>query len=328
MTMSPPLEPSESPVRPFKIVTHKPGLTSLLSGYGAVQDIGISVQPETAAQTLWWMPQDWAIQVLRAGIELPQLLAPHPGWLAGLGEEWLHRKVGMLRKRDIPGFYLKHPHYLEDHPQVVVSTPGENCELLPARVCASAELANGTVTGFDYFPSGSFLQLDEMMPCVVEVRAWVAEKELTASCPYRIGMVPWESPLFLEMMLNPEGNQMVEKVVEFARRLAAEVEGPPGYAVDLGITAQGVVTVLRSWPAWSAEPLSADPTGVYRSLVAAHDFDGTQYEWRWTPDLAVYDRSWMAEDPSADESREIVSDQSEVETTEAEEEGADSNDDE
>lgn len=294
-------EVTEASGRPFKVVTHKPAVVAVLAPFGGTQDIGISVDADTAAQTLWWMPTDWAVQVLNAGIELPQLLAPTPGFVAGMPDRFLNRKVGTLRKCDVARYYEKHPGAADSHPQVVLSTPGESTELLPPQVVDSADLADGVLpSGFARMPENTLLQLDEMLACVVEVRCWVAHGEVTAFAPYRLGMVGWDSNLFMEMMFNPEGQKLTEKALEAARTVAKEVDGPPGYALDVGVTMSGTSTVLRSWPAWAAEPLHADPTGVFSALAASHDFDHVDEGWRWNPDRNVYARP-QAGQPTTDE---------------------------
>lgn len=289
---------SEAPnTRPFLVVTHKPGVVSVFSTFGAEQNIGINVDPSTAAQTLWWMNQDWAAQVLAAGIELPQLLAPDAGWVATLDRQWLNREVGTLRKVDVPRFFAKHPQYLTDHPQVVVSAPAEHTDLLSPQILKSVDLAQGNLGPFDRLPDASMLQLDEMLACVVEVRFWIADGQVTAAAPYRIGMVGWESTLFMEMLLNAQGQELTQKAADAAVEVAATVSGPPGYAIDLGVTLDGTVTVLRAWPAWAADPLHADPLGVFMAITAAHDFENAAPQWRWSPDMAVYDRAVQESDP-------------------------------
>lgn len=277
--------------RPFKVVTHKPAIVAVLAPFGGTQDVGISVDNDTAAQTLWWMPTDWAIQVLNAGIELPQLTAPTPGWLAGLPERFRNRKVGTLRKADIPRYYAKNPDVAESHPQVVLSTPGEMSDLLAPQVVTAADLAQGILPpGYERLPDSTLLQLDEMLACVVEARCWVAHGEVSAVAPYRLGMVGWDSSLFLEMLFNADGQKLTEGALDAARVIAKEVDGPPGYALDVGVTVDGITTVLRAWPAWAVEPLHADPTGVFTALAASHDFDHTAAAWRWNPDRNVYTR--------------------------------------
>lgn len=283
---------SDTPdVRPFLVVTHKPGVVNVFSTFGARQDIGISVNPDTAPDTLWWMNQEWAAQVLAAGIALPQLLAPDAGWMATLDKKWLNREVGTLRKVDVPRFFAKHPQYLIDHPQVVVSVPGEYTELLSPQVLESDDLARGDLGPFNRLPDTSMLQLDSMLACVVEARFWIADHQVTAAAPYRVGMIGWESTLFMEMLLNVQGQELTQKAADAAVSLAADVSGPPGYAVDVGVTLDGTVTVLRSWPAWAADPLHADPVGVFMAITAAHDFGNDSPQWRWAPDMAAYART-------------------------------------
>jgi len=283
--------------RRFLAVTHKPGVVAVLAPFGAQADIGISVDPATADQTLWWMSQDWAVQILKADVALPQLTAPDAGWVAALDRKWLNRKVGTLRKVDVPRFFAKHPDYLTKHPQVVVSVPGEHTDLFLPQVLNTEDLAQGNLGAFDRLPDASLLQLDEMLPCVVEVRFWIADGQVTASAPYRVGMIGWESPLFMEMLLNVQGQELAQKAADAAKELAATVSGPPGYAIDVGVTVEGTITVLRAWPAWAADPLHAEAVGVFSAITAAHDFEHAAPQWRWAPDLAVYDRAVPKTDP-------------------------------
>lgn len=293
---------SENPEKKFRVITHKPGLLALFSPFGGFFDVGTSVDPATAADDHWWMSQDWASQVLRAGIEMPQLTAPTPGWIAGLDQRWLNRRVGTLRVRDLKGFFAKHPSLVKDHPTVVVSVPGEFPELVPPSMFRSEDLAQGQAGYFSqHLPGHSMIQLDEILPCVVESRFWVADGEISASCPYRIGMVGWDSALFTEILLNPEAHPFLEQLHKTAQDFVEDVDGPPGYVFDMGITVEDTVTVLRSWPSWSVDPLSADINGVYRSLKASHDFTGEHFEWRWTPDLSVYSRQPVNSPGSAED---------------------------
>jgi hypothetical protein len=278
--------------RPFRVISHKPGILKTFEPFGGKPDIGVSVESGTGSHDLWWMAHDWAIQVLKAGIALPQLTSPTPGFVASLDERWRNREVGTLLKRDIPRFFeQKGTDYRLKHHQVVVSIPAEHTELMPPEVALSVDLADGELGRFASLPGDILLQLDQMLACVVEVRCWIADKELTGSAAYRLGMVSWDSSLFLEMMLNDEGRKLADTGIEFAQKMAADTDGPPGYAVDIGVTLDGTATVLRAWPSWAADPLHAEPAGVFRSLVAAHDFDGLHTPWRWNPDRRVYDRN-------------------------------------
>jgi hypothetical protein len=284
---------TDLPDRPFVVVSHKNPLAGMFAQYGAEQDFGATVNPDTAPLTLWWTSQDWASQVLAAGVGLPQLLAPSAGFVARLDPKWLQRQVGHLRKRDIPAFYAKHPGQVSEHPQVILSSGAEHTELRPPVMASSADLAAGTFPGsYGGLPGDVLLQLDQPLNCVTEVRYWVTNGELTAVCPYRLGVVGWDSSLFLEMLFNSQGRELIGEADRVAHEIVREVDGPPGYAIDLGVTPDGTVTVLRVWPSWSAEPFSADPTGVLRSLLASHDFDQrTELDvWRWGPDLRLYDR--------------------------------------
>lgn len=291
-------EVTDALARPFYMVTHKTSLVRYFGHLGVEQHFGINVNPGMAPLALWWCPQDWAAKAIEAGIELPQLLAPTPGFVARLDSKWLNREVGHLRKGDIASFYAKHPDQVTEHPQVVVSTGGDYSELIPPVVCNAEDLAAGIFPApYDQLPGDVMLQLDQPVPCVIEVRYWVANGELTAACPYRLGMIGWDSSFFLEMLFNEQGRELVALADDFAVRFAAEVDGPPGYAFDLGITTDGTVTFLRAWPSWAVEPLAAEPGGVWTSIIASHDFDNLVDldVWRWDPDLRIYDRSMFNE---------------------------------
>jgi len=281
----------DAPHRSFRVVSHKPGILRVFEPFGGIADMGLNVDSDTAAWDLWWMSQDWAIQVLNAGIALPQLTSPQPGFIAGLADKWRNREVGTLLKRDIPRFFAKHPEYTAAHPKVVLSTPGEHSELMTPEVCLAEDLAENHLPNFEHLPGDTLLQLDAMLPCVVEVRCWIANGEVTAFAPYRIGMVGWDSNLFQEMTFNTEGIKLTEQAVAFARQMVTEIDGPPGYAVDIGITLTGTPTVLRAWPAWATDPLHAEPSGVFRALSASHDFDHRHDRWRWNPDPRIYNRT-------------------------------------
>lgn len=292
------------PARPFFIITHKTPLARTFEPFGASQDLGANVNPETAALTLWWASQSWAAQVLENKVALPQLLAPTAGFVATLDPKWLHRQVGHLRKRDIPAFYAKHPGQVEEHPQVILSTGSEHNELVPTLLVAAEDLAAGIFPApYDSLHEDSALQLDQPINCAVEVRYWIAYGELTAACPYRMGVLSWESNLFLEMLFNAQGRELIAKADEVAQDFAHEVDGPPGYAIDLGVTLEGTVSVLRAWPTWAADPYSADNAGVLQSLVGSHDFDNLAENdiWRWNPDPHIYDRSHLADEAETEE---------------------------
>lgn len=300
-------EISRSVERPFNVVTHKTALARYFAHLGAEQHFGNSADPDTAPLSLWWCPQDWAAKAAKANIDFSQLLAPTPGFVARLDRKWLGRAVAHLRKGDIVSFYAKHPDQVTETPQVVVSTGGDYTELIPPTVCPSEDLAKGLLPApYDSLADDVLLQLEQPIPCVIEVRYWVANGELTAACPYRLGMVGWESNFFLEMLFNDQGRELVSLADDVAHRFAAEVNGPPGFAFDLGVTSDGDVIFLRAWPSWGVDPLGADPTRVWTSIVAAHDFDQiVDYDvWRWDPDLRFYDRDLFNEVEEASEPTE------------------------
>ena len=280
--------------RTFRVATHRTPFVALFAAQGAIHEQLQTVDAETAAEELWWIPQDNAHRLLSSGVELPQLTAPDPGWIAALGEGWTGRPVGTLRKGDITKFYAKHPERLDTDPEVVISIPGEHTELRPPEIAAAPALADGDMRGhFSSLPGHCMVQLDGFMPCVVEARFWIADGKVTAAAPYRIGTISWGSALFIEALTDSTAVQLLEGALDTAERLASEVDGPPGYAVDIGGTMDGQTPVLRAWPAWAVDPLSADPAGVHTAIKASHDFNGDHDRWRWIPDPAVYDRSLL-----------------------------------
>lgn len=303
--------------RTFRVATHRTPIVALFAAQGAIHEQLQTINTDTAADELWWIPQDNAHRLLSSGVELPQLTAPDPGWIAALDESWTGRPVGTLRKGDVAKFYAKHPDRLDTDPEVVLSIPGENTELRPPELVAAADLANGEMPGhFNSLPGHCMVQLDGIAPCVVEGRFWITDGKVTAAAPYRIGTISWGSSLFLEVLTDSTAVQLLESALDTAERLASEIDGPPGYAVDIGGSMDGQTPVLRAWPAWAADPLSADPAGVYAALEASHDFNGDHDRWRWLPDPAVYDRSLLFPAP-----QQPQTDQPETETTDNDDAG-------
>ena len=75
-------------------------------------------------------------------------------------------------------------------------------------------------------------------------------------------------------------------------------------AAPLGPMLARAENALRAWPAWAADPLHADPTGVFRALAASHDFDNLHSSWAWNPDRRVYERPASFEPETQPESEE------------------------
>jgi hypothetical protein len=70
---------------------------------------------------------------------------------------------------------------------------------------------------------------------------------------------------------------------------------PPGFCIEVGTTPDCSWQLIKAAPAWAADPLKANPSGVVASILAAQqpDYD----HWKWAPD-ALFRRiifpSWPA----------------------------------
>ena len=70
---------------------------------------------------------------------------------------------------------------------------------------------------------------------------------------------------------------------------------PPGFSIDVGTAPDGSWQLIKAAPAWAADPLEANPSGVVTAILAAQQpgFD----HWKWKPDelfRRIMTPSWPA----------------------------------
>ncbi|WP_193594006.1 hypothetical protein [Paenarthrobacter sp. YJN-5] len=69
---------------------------------------------------------------------------------------------------------------------------------------------------------------------------------------------------------------------------------PPGFVIEVGLTAEGSWQLIGAGPSWAAAHHLGNPSGVVASILAgqAPDYD----QWKWVPDELFQRRifrSWL-----------------------------------
>lgn len=125
------------------------------------------------------------------------------------------------------------------------------------------------------------VQVSDASSFVNEARFFITNNAVTAWSWYRIGGQWFGDPEF--------GGQHApdpHRVRGLATEIARTAKAPNGYSIDIGTSEDGTPLLIEANASWSSNPYDADITGVFASIVAAHDFDGTQAPWRF--DTAQY----------------------------------------
>lgn len=269
-----------TPDRPFRVVTHKNWLAEQFAPLGAVQDFGFDIDPGTARETLWWAPGAWVASAYAAGVTLP-LMSCGPRWLDGLPEKYTGRAVATLTVeqaiRLAPNFDEKFERF--------VKLPEAKLDRFPARL-HEVNRHWGDTLGQYQLPPDALIQLQMPMDFVVEARFWIAHGEITTTSPYRFGPTVWGEPGFsgAPEYLPGDGTAMRKLALE----VIANVETPPGFVLDVGVTTDNEAWVVEANASWSSGPYDGDPAGILKSIEAAHDFTGAHPEWAWQPQPALH----------------------------------------
>lgn len=261
--------------RPFRIVTHRNWLAKHFECYGAVQDFGFDIDPDTAEETIWWAPGAWVACAWQSGIRLPLTLAGHR-WMETLPWEYKQRTIVVRKIEDI-----------EDQPQAPedemwhVKLPEAKLDSFPARLMHRRHLA--TSLKQHYVPPGTLLQLSQPVEFEIECRFWIAHRKITTTALYRAADRIWDAEDFDEHVnmhyVAGDGTAMRKLVLD----VIANVDLPPGLTLDVGTTTDGRTLVVEANAAWSSSPYTGEAGGIVDSIVASHDFDGSHMKWRWRP---------------------------------------------
>lgn len=265
--------------RPFRVVTHKRWLAEQFAPLGAVQDMGFDINPKTACETVWWAPGAWVASALAAGVNLP-LLSCGPYWLENIPMDYRWRGVKTMTVAESIRLAP-----LGGEREVFVKLPEAKLDSFPA----TTHLRNkhwATTIGQYHLPPETLIQIQDPVTFTVEGRFWIAHGRVVAKSLYRVFDKVWGEEGFAEPWGDYAGT--ARDLHALAQEVAAEVEGPPGYVLDVGITDKGQDLVVEANAAWSSGPYSGDPAGILEAIEAAHDFDCEYPQWRWQPNPVLY----------------------------------------
>lgn len=253
--------------RKFRVVTSKNWLAEQFAPMGAARDYGWDINPATALDTVWWAPGAWVASAANSGIHLP-LTSCGPDWLVNLPKRHRGRKVQNKLLDDIfPGITAP----------TFVKLPEVKHDGVPAQVYGEYHLRE-TLKQYN-LPADTVWQLQAPVKFTIEARFWVAHGKITAESPYRIGNMIWGYGGFS----NASQRLMDTRAYQAMRTLAEEVaprRAAPGYTLDIGMTKDGPL-VVEANAAWSSGPYDGNPEGIFKAIVASHDFEGKYPEWAW-----------------------------------------------
>lgn len=260
-------------VRPFRIVTHRTWLAEIFTRFGAVQDFGFDIDPETAEKTIWWAPGAWVACVYQSGIKLPLTLCGHR-WMEELPEIYRGRDIKMVKIQDVQNVAHGDP-----DEQVHVKLPEAKIDSFPAKLRLRKYLADTLAQ--HHVPPDTLLQISKPVTFVRECRFWIAKGEIMTYSWYLVDDVLWDHEDFQDGTAAELG-----RMYNFVERLLddSQVSYPNGFVLDVGLTDDNRVLVVEANAAWSSSPYNGWPEGIVESIVASHDFSGTATrKWRWTP---------------------------------------------
>jgi len=260
--------------RPFRVVTHRRWLAEQFPN--AIHDWGLDINPETAMDTIWWSPGAWVARAYAAGIQLP-LTSCGPRWLSDCPKDYTGRWVdtGPLSDWINPDALA----FVSGDSDVFVKLPEAKLDNFPARV----HVFNrhwATTLGQYHLPEDTLIQMQNVVKFIHEARYWVAHGEITASSMYRIGDTIWGDPGWESAQADCLWSR--EEMDVFASRVVHNVEQPPGWVLDIGMTEDGPL-VVEANAAWSSGPYDGDPQGIFKAIEASHDFDHQHPRWAWNP---------------------------------------------
>ena len=196
------------------------------------------------------------------------------------GPRWLDDLPLSYRGRDVDTLTLGSMTKRQFAPEVFVKLPEAKHDSCPARVYRTTHLAE-TMQQFG-FPPDALIQDQGVVEFVIEARFWIVHGEVCAESLYRIDDSIWGAETFAQTAGRGHSQEALAMLRRTACAVAAEVSAPPGYVLDIGLTADKNL-VIEANPAWSSGPYDAEPAAVYETIVAAHDFAGEHPQWAWTP---------------------------------------------
>lgn len=259
----------------FRVVTHRNWLADQFKPFGAVQDWGFDINPDTAYDTIWWAPGAWVASAAKAGVKLP-LLSAGPYWLDDLPVKYRGRAVRTLSIEDSCALIGQLPDQ-----DFFVKLPEAKLESFPARVHAFNRHWRTTISQYG-LPSDTLIQLQEPRQFGPEARFFIAHGKVVADSFYKFdGPVIWGDPAFDDLKMSHR--HLLSALRTYVKVLIKNVKLPPGVVIDVGCDETGAAYVIEANAAWSSSPYDADPEGVIQAVTAAHDFNDDHPQWRWKP---------------------------------------------
>jgi hypothetical protein len=234
--------------------------------------------------TVWWAPGAWVASAAKAGVRLP-LMSCGPRWLDELAYGYKGRAVVTAELQSIRHWAFK--------PEVFLKLPEAKLDDCPAKVYRTAYMAD-TLKQFNHYPPETLVQIQDPMEFVIEARFWVAHREIVAESLYKIGDMIWGYETFDSKAEHLMSKRIYRRMRELAEEIVRHAATPPGYTLDIGWTRDGPF-VVEANAAWSSGPYNADPEGIFRAIVASHDFEGKYSLWAWRHN-PVFDKRATAQD--------------------------------
>ncbi|HEX9228293.1 MAG TPA: ATP-grasp domain-containing protein [Arthrobacter sp.] len=240
--------------------------------------------------TALWVATGKATSIRNAGVDLA-LLSPGPAWLSTVPGHFLGRKlvcttVGRLRE-DWEGAAVIR---LAEQQYGILGTertyyhPGTFIDLVGRYHSRVADL----VADVHVIASTPVVYTDRY-------RIFIADGEISAST--RIAASATHPGQRTGAYEGPDGTDQTTAAEHFAQQVVTATvwHQPPGFRIDVGTTDDGTWQLISAGPSWSADFLTANPTGVVNSILAgqAPDYD----HWKWVPDALFQNtifRAWPA----------------------------------
>lgn len=257
--------------------SHPPeNMAAHLASAGALKvEAGTSNHIPDLTDTALWVDTKGATRLRNAGVELG-LLSPGPGWLSTVPGHLLGRRVvcttlGKLsRDWDGPGiFRLAEQQY---------GTLGsENHHPNPAAFIKQFERPRGRSANLQF---GTRVIASAGVTYVDRYRIFVASGEVAASTRMSLRSGSGRRRRFFEGS-TPDQTSAAEHFAQLVVD-ATVWHQPPGFAIEVGQTADGAWQLIHATPAWAADPLEANPSGAVAAILAGQQTDHDH--WKWTPD--------------------------------------------
>lgn len=257
------------------VVTDRNWMQQELASNSRVETLrsyGLEV-PQHAQEDAWWIPQSPATRFQLSGMQW-RLQSPGPRWMEQLPLKYAGRDIRVLtfgELKSLPREHTAHIKFAEAKSEVLqasVQSVGEAVDLL---------LAANT-------PDDSLLQLSEALDLGDEWRFWIRNNQVVASSRYLHRVGGAEVTYYDQEEARGEG---YEQAHHLASEVAARIDAPDGYVLDVALTVSGQALVIEANPAWCAAWYGSEIDGVVDAVLAANE---PNERWAWHPDASLLRR--------------------------------------